>query len=93
MQITGTCTGFADDPLVKSITIHQTALQHPIIDGRISVATGDGRVGPNAFFILRLSARLSDMFPQAWPRLDLIPTCPALVAAAVKDCIPRVNVG
>jgi hypothetical protein len=93
VRITGTCTGTADDPLVKAITIHQTALHHPIIDGKISVATGDGRVGPNAFFILRLGARLSDMFPQLWPRLDLIPNCPAQVVAVVKACIPRVSAG
>jgi hypothetical protein len=91
VSVTGTCRGTPDDPLVQAITAHQTALQHPIVDGKISVATGDGRVGERAFFVLRLGARLSDMYPQYWPRLDLIPTCPPLVAQAVRDCVPRVS--
>ena len=89
--ITGTCNGRGDDPLVKAILAHQQALTHPVIDGKISVATGDGKVGANAFFILRLGARLSDMFPQAWPRLDLIPRCPPAVAQAVREAVPRVS--
>lgn len=91
VAVTGTCSGRGDDPLVKAILAHQQALTHPVIDGRISVATGDGKVGANAFFILRLGARLSDMFPQAWPRLDLIPRCPPAVAQAVREAVPRVS--
>ena len=90
VAITGLCRGTADDPLVQAITIHQTALRHPIIDGRISVASANGRVGELAFFVLRLGARLSNMFPKAWPRLDLIPGCPPMVADAVRACIPRI---
>lgn len=91
VAITGQCSGRNDDPLVQAILAHQRALAHPVIDGRISVATGDGRVGENAFFILRLGARLADMFPQAWPRLDLIPRCPTQVADAVRTAIPKVS--
>jgi hypothetical protein len=91
VAINGICHGTNDDPLVQAILIHQTALGHPTIDGKISVATGDGKVGPKAFFILRLGARLSDMYPNVWPRLDLIPNCPALVAEQVRACIPRVS--
>lgn len=92
VSVTGSCRGTADDPLVKAILAHQTALRHPYIDGRISVATDDGRVGDLAFFILRLGARLSDMYPNVWPRLDLIPGCPVGVAEVVRSCIPRVSV-
>ena len=91
VAITGTCKGTADDPLVQAILAHQAALKHPYIDGKISVATGDGRVGELAFFVLRLGARLSDMYPQFWPRLDLIPNCPGGVALAVRACVPRVS--
>jgi hypothetical protein len=70
--------------------LHQKTLKHPSIDGKISVATGDGRAHGNAFFILRLNARLSDMYPNAWPRLDPMPHCPALVADAVRECVPNV---
>lgn len=91
VSITGTCRGTDDDPLVRAITVHQTALSHPMIDGRISVATGDGKVGPRAFFILRLGARLADMYPNIWPRLDRIPRCPPLVAEAVRASVPRVS--
>lgn len=91
VSISGTCRGTADDPLVAAITAHQTALKHPVIDGRISVATGDGRVGEMAFFVLRLGARLADMYPQFWPRLDLIPNCPPAVAQAVRAAVPKVS--
>jgi hypothetical protein len=32
------------------------------------------------------------MFPKAWPRLDLIPGCPGIVADAVRAAIPKVSV-
>ena len=92
VSVTGSCKGTPDDPLVKAILIHQQALKHPTIDGKISVATGNGKLGEKAFFILRLGARLSDMYPDVWPRLDLIPRCPPVVVEAVRACIPRVSV-
>ena len=91
VSVTGTCRGTTDDPLVQAILTHQKALNHPIVDGKISVATGDGRVGELAFFVLRLGARFSDMYPQFWPRLDLIPNCPAAVAQVVRACVPRIG--
>jgi hypothetical protein len=91
VPVNGVCRGTADDPLVQAITIHQQALKHPMIDGKISVATGDGKIGEKAFFVLRLGARLSDMYPNAWPRLDLIPSCPGRVADAVRAAVPRVS--
>jgi hypothetical protein len=92
VAVTGSCKGKPDDPLVKAILVHQAALKHPSVDGRISVATGTGKLGDKAFFILRLGARLSDMYPDEWPRLDLIPRCPPAVAEVVRACIPRVSV-
>ena len=91
VAVTGRCTGADSDPLVQAILIHQKALSHPVIDGKISVATGDGKVGSNAFFIMRLNARLSDMHPNVWPRLDPIPGCPGIVANVVRACVPRVS--
>jgi hypothetical protein len=91
VAVTGGCRGTADDPLVQAITAQQTALGHPIIDGRVSIAVGDGKIGVSAFFVLRLGARFSDMFPNAWPRLDLIPGCPTTVAEAVRAAVPGVN--
>ncbi len=89
VSITGLCRGTDDDPLVQAIFAHQRALSHPFVDGRVSVATGDGKVGEMAFFVLRLGARFADMVPRAWPRLDLVPGCPPTVAEAVKRCVPR----
>jgi hypothetical protein len=88
--VNGHCNGTDDDPLVAAITVHQRALDHFQIDGKISVATGSGKVGATAFFVLRLGARFANMFPQQWPRLDLIRRCPASVAQAVKAAIPHV---
>jgi hypothetical protein len=88
VQVNGTCNGRDTDPLVAAILEHQKALDHPQIDGRISVAQAGGKVGASAFFVLRLGARLANMYPNVWPRLDLIPNCPPLVAQAVRTAIP-----
>ena len=61
-----------------------------LIDGRISIATGSGKIGPTAFFIFRLGARLANMFPHQWPCLDLMPQCPTQVIQAVQAAIPSV---
>ena len=39
------------------------------MDGRVSVATGNGKLGGSAFFVLRLGARIANMYPELWPRL------------------------
>jgi hypothetical protein len=93
VQVTGSCRGTDDDPLVAAIFAHQRALNHPQIDGRISVAHGSGKIGATAFFVLRLGARLANMYPNAWPRLDLIPQCPPSVAQAVRQSIPSIPTG
>ncbi len=90
VKVTGTCRGTDDDPLVAAILAHQRALNHPEVDGKISVAHGSGKIGASAFFVLRLGARLANMYPNAWPRLDLIPECPGPVALAVRQSIPSV---
>ena len=90
VRVTGSCRGTDDDPLVAAILIHQQQLNHPQIDGKISVVHGSGKLGSFAFFLLRLNARLANMYPNAWPRLDLIPTCPGVVAQAVRQAIPSV---
>lgn len=92
VSVNGSCKGTPDDPLVKAILVHQATLKHPTIDGKVSVAAGTGKLAGKAFFILRLGARLSDMYPEQWPRLDLIPRCPPPVADVVRACVPRVSV-
>lgn len=90
VRVNGFCRGTDDDPLVAAITIHQRHLQHPTIDGKISVARGSGMLEANAFFILRLGARFADMYPDVWPRVDLIPNCPGPVRSAIKSAIPHI---
>jgi hypothetical protein len=90
VQVTGNCRGTDDDPLVAAIIAQQRSLNHPQVDGRVSVAQGSGKIGESAFFVFRLGARLASMHPHAWPRLDLIPECPPAVAAAVRACIPTI---
>jgi hypothetical protein len=89
VKVTGVCSGQDGDPLVDSITAHQRGLNHPIIDGRVSVATGTGKIGLKAFFVLRIGARLAYMYPRLWPRLDLMPECPTTVAATSLAAIPH----
>ena len=88
VQVTGTCTGNDRDPLVQAIIAHQRHLKHPQIDGRVSVAHGDGKVGTSAFFVYRIGARLADMFPELWPRIDLVPGCPVVIVNEVTKAIP-----
>ncbi len=45
VAVTGKCTGRPDDPLCRAILAHQIHLNHPEKDGRVSVATGAGKVG------------------------------------------------
>ena len=92
VSITGACSGRDDDPLVKAIIAQQRALNHPVIDGKASIlpgAAGHVRLGHNAFFVIRLGARFAAKFPQQWPRLDLMPGCPASVAEAVQRALPK----
>lgn len=88
VRITGRCDGTEGDPLVAAILSQQRAQRHPVVDGKVSVVKGSGKVGMNAFFLLRLEARFAVMFPQAWPRLDQIPNCPPGVAALSRFAIP-----
>jgi hypothetical protein len=90
VRVTGGCLGTDADPLVAAIVAHQRGLAHSQVDGRVSVATGSGMLGEQAFFVLRIGARLADMYPGAWPRLDLIPGCPVNVAQEVRAAIPSI---
>ena len=93
VTITGACSGRDDDPLVKAIFAQQRALNHPVVDGKASVlpgVAGSVRLGHNAFFIIRLGARLATKFQQQWPRLDLMPGCPASVAQDVLRSVPKI---
>jgi hypothetical protein len=91
VRITGGCQGHDGDPLVLAIMAQQRSMGHPTVDGKVSVVTGQGKVGSVAFFLLRLEARLAVMYHNCWPRLDLIPGCPAPVAAASKEAIPNLQ--
>src|SRR5215471_14221188 len=65
VRVTGLCSGMDNDPLVGAIFIQQRSMRHPFIDGKVSVVSGTGKVGVNAFFLLRLEARFAVMFPDA----------------------------
>lgn len=88
VELSGRCTGRDDDPLVAAILAHQKGINHPYVDGRVSVAKGNGKLGDMAFFVYRLGARLADMYPKLWPRLDLYKECPAPLAEKVRSAIP-----
>lgn len=90
VRVTGICRGTDDDPLVAAIMAHQKGINHSIIDGKVSVAQGSGKIGDKAYFVLRIGARLANMYPGLWPRLDLMPDCPPQVASAARAAIPSV---
>ena len=89
VKITGTCRGVDGDPLVAAIMAQQRALNHPYVDGKASVVTGTGKISDKAFFLIRLEARFAVMFPDAWPRLDLIPNCPSSVLEVSRGAVPN----
>jgi len=91
VQVTGRCDGSDRDPLVAAILTQQRSMRHPTVDGKVSVVKGDGKVGLNAFFLLRLEARFAVMFPNAWPRLDLIPGCPPSLHGTARGAIPTLQ--
>ena len=88
VKVTGTCNGTENDPLVAAIFAQQRSMNHSPADGKVSVVTGSGKIGVSAFFLLRLEARFAIMYPNAWPRLDLIPTCPGNIAQVSRDTVP-----
>jgi hypothetical protein len=87
VQITGRCAGTDADPLVAAIKTQQRAMNHTV-DGKVSVVSGAGKVGAVAYFLLRLEARFAIMYPNVWPRLDLIPNCPGSIQKVARDAIP-----
>ena len=89
VQISGRCNGTDQDPLVAAILTQQRSMKHPVVDGKVSVVKGGGKIGLNAFFVLRLEARFAIMFPHAWPRLDLIPNCPGSVKQVSIASVPN----
>lgn len=91
VQVTGACSGADTDPLVKAIIQQQRSMNHPTVDGKVSVVSGTGKLGDKAFFLLRLEARFAVMYPSAWPRLDLIPGCPPAVKAAALSAVPQLS--
>lgn len=88
VKVTGSCSGRDNDPLVAAIIAQQRSMNHPTVDGKVSVVTGTGKLGAYAYFLLRLEARFAIMYPNAWPRLDLIPNCPPNIMAVSKLSVP-----
>ena len=88
VKITGICNGMDSDPLVAAIVAQQRGMNNPNVDGKVSVVTGSGMLGDKAFFLLRLEARFAVMYPNAWPRLDLIPGCPSVVMQVSRGAVP-----
>lgn len=92
VKVTGHCTGRDDDPLVRAILANQEAMNHPRVDGLVSVAQGNGKIGTKAYFVLRLGARFATMHERQWPRLDHVAGCPASVAVMVKAAMPKIEI-
>ncbi len=84
------CTGQKNDPLVQLIECWQR--QHSMAasstkDGKVSVLT-DATYGANNVRLLkRLNNVLRNAYPSLFPRLDLMPNCPANVKSYVRMCM------
>jgi len=93
VRVTGACSGRDDDPLVAAILALQRNARRRkpamLVDGHVSVAHDSITYAPHAaFLILDLCTAFAGWYPNAYPRLDLMPGCPADVAAAVRNTIP-----
>jgi len=64
---------------------------HRSVDGKVSIVTGTGKLGDKVFFLLRLEARFAIMYPNAWPWLDQIPSCPQAVRQAMLAAMPQLS--
>src|SRR5262245_22525447 len=91
VRITGQCNGTDRDPLVAAIIQQQRSMSHPTVDGKVSIVSGSGKLGDKAFFLLRLEARFAIMYPNAWPRLDMIPGCPPALKEAALAAVPQLS--
>lgn len=90
VRVTGACNGTDNDPLVAAILMWQKSRnQHgdpTTVDGHVSVAHGGIIYAPHSpFLVVVCAVGMAEWFPNAFPRLDLIPGCPPSVAMAVRQ--------
>ncbi|WP_139350297.1 hypothetical protein [Rhodanobacter sp. C03] len=94
VRVTGSCSSRDDDPLVAAILAMQGHVHsqrpHTVIDGHISVANGILYAPGAEFLILDINLAIAGWYPNLYPRLDLIPGCPAAIANVSRQAIPRV---
>jgi hypothetical protein len=76
-------TGAQTDPLTIAVKRHQQ-LRGGEQDGRISPVQQNITYD---WMMLSLSNNASNSIGQMWPRLDLHPSCPAALKAAVMKCV------
>ena len=59
-----------------------------VVDGRISPARGGGiSYGSANWLIAIINASVRKDFPQVWPRIDLLPDCPAALKPLIKNML------
>ena len=76
VNINGTCSGRADDPLVNTIQLAQAEFGGEM-DGRVSPMKNSAKFThqgiSHLFMIMTMNMALSQLYPQHYPRLDLMP--------------------
>ena len=74
--INGACTGRADDPLVDTIKTAEAVFGWDM-DGRVTPMTNSAQFTVHGikyvYLIMYMNIALRQMYPQQYPRLDLIP--------------------
>lgn len=89
--VNGLCSGRRDDPTVIAIRSAQEELNKTrgagtTIDGRVSPARGYS-FGATLFTIVHFNNIFKEKVKSIWPRLDLMPECPARLGAAVLEAV------
>jgi len=76
VNINGSCTGRADDPLVETIKLAEAQFGGNM-DGRVTPISNSAKFTISGikypYLIMVMNIALSQMHPQQYPRLDLMP--------------------
>jgi hypothetical protein len=74
--VNGECSGREGDPLIASIKALQLSTQGGVVDGRVSPAPKGvyyHHSGLHTYLIFYLNAALRLLYPEQYPRIDLMP--------------------
>lgn len=83
--------GIVDEATIDGIRAVQEDMRElspaNVVDGRVSPAQGSFAYGSGIYTIATLNVGVRSAFPNAWPRLQDIKDCPALLQTKVREVL------